>query len=111
MRERKAHIGEHVGLGFVEQRSQLWHLGADLVGDQVSVIANDKRSRCRHCWLAALASFCAKAVAMKAEITRRPCLPACARTFLMRHALGLDPGVTRQRCQVVLSTLETAALD
>jgi hypothetical protein len=56
----------------------------------------------RHCWLAALASSWAKAVAMKAEMTRRPCLPAWARAFLMKW--------TRQRCQEVLSTFETAAL-
>ncbi len=30
---REAHTGEHVGLGFVEQSSQLRHLGPDLVGD------------------------------------------------------------------------------
>src|SRR5215218_73256 len=39
---------------------------------------------------------------MKAETTRRPLLPACARALRMKW--------TRQRCQVALSTLATAAL-
>src|SRR6266849_6081010 len=38
---------------------------------------------------------------MKAATTRRPCLPACARTLRMK--------CTRQRCQEACSTLETAA--
>ena len=39
---------------------------------------------------------------MKAETTRRPLLPACARALRMKW--------TRQRCQVAVRTLETAAL-
>src|SRR5215211_6983191 len=39
---------------------------------------------------------------MKAETTRRPLLPACARALRMKW--------TRQRCHVALSTLATAAL-
>jgi hypothetical protein len=45
---------------------------------------------------------CAKAVAMKAETTRRPDFPAWASTFRMKW--------TRQRCQLAHSTLDTAAL-
>ena len=51
----------------------------------------------RHCCLAAAASSWAKAVAMKAETTRRPCRPAWAVALRMK--------CTRQRCQVVPSTL------
>jgi hypothetical protein len=45
--------------------------------------------------------FWAKAVATKAETTRRPLLPAWASAFLMKW--------TRQRCQVALRTLAIAA--
>lgn len=56
----------------------------------------------RH-WVFAVAwSGCAKAVAIKAETTRRLLLPACARAFLWK--------CTRQRCQVVFSTRATEAL-
>jgi hypothetical protein len=54
----------------------------------------------RHCMRVVAASSCAKAVPMKAETTRRPCLPACARTLRMKW--------TRQRCQEACSTLATA---
>jgi hypothetical protein len=56
----------------------------------------------RHCSLAASASSCAKAVAMKAETTRRPLLPAWASALRMKW--------TRQRCQLAVSTFDTAAL-
>jgi hypothetical protein len=29
----KAHVGEHVGLGFVHEESELWQLGPEMVGD------------------------------------------------------------------------------
>ena len=56
---------------------------------------------CRHWARAVSASSWAKAVAMKAATTRRPCLPAWASTLRMK--------CTRQRCQEACSTLETAA--
>ena len=56
----------------------------------------------RHWALADSGVSWANAVAMKAETTRRPLLPAWARTFLMKW--------TRRRCQVAESTLVTAAL-
>jgi len=56
----------------------------------------------RHWVLAAAAVSCAKAVAMKAEMTRRPFLPAWARALRWKW--------TRQRCQVAQRTLDTAAL-
>ncbi|ESX80653.1 hypothetical protein X759_12040 [Mesorhizobium sp. LSHC420B00] len=56
----------------------------------------------RHCVLAAPGVSWAKAVAMKAETTRRPLLPAWASTFLMKW--------TRHLCHVAHSTLVTAAL-
>src|SRR5512132_420993 len=54
----------------------------------------------RHWVLAASASFWAKAVAMKAETTRRPLLPAWASALRMKR--------TRHLCQVAFSTLATA---
>jgi hypothetical protein len=56
----------------------------------------------RHWAVAAWAVSWAKAVAMKAETTRRPLFPAWARAFLWK--------CTRQRCQVALRTCETATL-
>src|SRR6185295_5636610 len=56
----------------------------------------------RHWVLAASGVSWAKAVAMKAETTRRPLLPACASTLRMK--------CTRQRCQVADRTLLTAGL-
>src|SRR5206468_1964870 len=56
----------------------------------------------RRCAVAASASSWTKAVAMKAETTRRPLLPACASALRMK--------CTRQRCQLALSTLATVAL-
>ena len=72
------------------QRGELGQLGTQLIGDLAPLR------------LAASASSWAKAVAMKAETTRRPLLPACASTLRMKW--------TRQRCQVAFSTLATAAL-
>src|SRR3954451_6673415 len=43
----------------------------------------------RHCAVAAAASSWAKAVAMNAETTRRPLLPACASTLRMKWTRGL----------------------
>ena len=88
---REGHVGQHVGLGLVHEGGELGHLGPELVGD-----------RCATARLAASASSWAKAVAMKAETTRRPLLPAWASALRMKW--------TRQRCQVALSTLATAAL-
>jgi hypothetical protein len=56
----------------------------------------------RHCSLAASASSWAKAVAMKAETTRRPLLPAWAIALRMKW--------TRQRCQLAVSTFDTFTL-
>lgn len=56
----------------------------------------------RHGVLAASAVSCAKAVAMKAETTLRPLLPAWARAFRWKW--------TRHLCQVAPRTFETAAL-
>ena len=56
----------------------------------------------RHWVLAASAVSWAKAVAMKAETTRRPLFPAWARALRWKW--------TRHRCQVALRTFETAAL-
>src|SRR5882762_9429601 len=56
---------------------------------------------CRHWVRAASASSWAKAVPMKAETTRRPCLPACASTLRMKW--------TRQRCHEEFRTLAMAA--
>src|SRR5580693_4598186 len=56
----------------------------------------------RHCALAASALSWAKAVAMKAETTRRLLLPAWASALRMVW--------TRQRCQVAFISLATAAL-
>jgi hypothetical protein len=36
---REAHIGEHVCFGFVQQSSQLRHLGPDLIGDMTPLLA------------------------------------------------------------------------
>src|SRR5690606_27117356 len=55
----------------------------------------------RHWVLAASGVSWAKALTMKAEPTRRPLLPAWARTFLMKW--------TRQRCHVAERTSVTAA--
>src|SRR5204863_3729787 len=55
-----------------------------------------------HCWRAISASSWAKAVAIKAATTRRPCFLAWARTLRMK--------CTRQRCQEACRTLATAAL-
>jgi len=56
----------------------------------------------RHWTLAASGVSWAKAVAMKAETTRRPLFPAWASALRMKW--------TRQRCQVAQSTFDTAAL-
>lgn len=73
---REGHVGEHIRLRVVHDGGELRNLGADLVGDGAPLQARGFRVR--------QASPCAKAVAMKAETTRRPLLPACASTFLMK---------------------------
>ena len=35
----KAHVGEHVGLGFIHQRGELGQLGAQLIGDLAPLLA------------------------------------------------------------------------
>ena len=87
---RERHIGEDVLLGLVQERRELRQLGPDLVGDLAPL------------GLAAPASSRAKAVAMKAETSRRPLLPAWASALRMK--------CTRQRCQVARNTRATAAL-
>src|SRR5438132_8902833 len=57
---------------------------------------------CRHWARAASASFWAKAVPMKAETTRRPCLPAWASALRMKWM--------RQRCQEAFKTLGDSCL-
>jgi hypothetical protein len=64
MRDGEAHIGEHIGLGVVEQCCQLRHLGADLIRNVPPLLA------------CSLASFWAKAVAMKAR-DHPPTLLSC----------------------------------
>ena len=86
----KAHIGEDVGLGLVHEARRVWAAWAELVGDLAPLR------------LGGPASSCAKAVAMKAETTRRPLLPAWASALRMVW--------TRQRCQVAFISLATAAL-
>jgi hypothetical protein len=61
---REGHVGDHIGLGLVQEGGELWQLGAGWPATW------------RHCARAASASSWAKAVAMKEETTRRPLLPA-----------------------------------
>src|ERR1700736_693002 len=90
MLRREGHVGEHIGLRLVEEAGKFGQLGRSW------------SATFRHCAVAASASSWAKAVAMKAETTRRPLLPACASALRMK--------CTRQRCQLALSTLATVAL-
>jgi hypothetical protein len=78
---RDAHIGQHVGLGVVHQRGEL---GAGLVGDAAPLLAGGLRVMSR-----------AKAVAMKAETTRRP--PAAARLGGATGELGHHRGHDLER--------------
>ena len=70
----------------------------------------------RHWVLAVSAVSCAKAVAIKADTTRRPLLPAWASTLRMKRRRsrkqsgGLFSRRRRQRCHVAQSTLVIAAL-
>lgn len=89
MLRREGHIGDHASLGRVHQNGELGHRRPELISDPAPLR------------LAAGASSCANAVAMKAETTRRPERPAWASAFFMRW--------TRQRCQFAVSTFETAA--
>ena len=66
MRGGEAHIGEHVGFGFVHQRRELWQLGAQLVSDLAPPRARGRRV------------VLSEAVVMKAETTLRPLLPVWA---------------------------------
>jgi hypothetical protein len=87
----KAHIGEHVGLGFVPMKpASLGSLGLSW------------SATLRHCALAASAPSWANAAAMKAETTRLLLLPA--------WASALRIVCTRQRCQIAFISLATAAL-
>ena len=76
----KVHEGENVDLGLVEQRGKLGQLGAQLIGDLTPLLAG------------AVGEPCAKAVATKAETTRRPFLLACARAFRMKVDAATSPG-------------------
>ena len=89
---REAHVGQHVGLGLVHQGGELGDLGPELVGDAAPLGLGG-----------CSASSWAKAVAMKAETTRRPLLPAWARALRMKW--------TRQRCQVAVKHLGDGGLD
>jgi hypothetical protein len=64
----EGHLGQHIGFSLIPERGELGQLGTRLVGDPAPLA------------LAASASSWAKAVAMKAETTRRPCLLTGART-------------------------------
>jgi hypothetical protein len=77
---REGHVGQHVVLGVVHDGRELRSLGPDLVGD------GTPRA------LAASAVSSAKAVAMKADTTRRPPFPAWARALRRKS--------TRHRCHV-----------
>jgi hypothetical protein len=68
----ESHVGQHVRLGGVHDRGELGHLGADLISDRAPLRAGGS------------AVSWAKAVAMKAETTRRPLFPAWARTLRMK---------------------------
>src|SRR5271167_379541 len=87
---REGHVGQDIGLRLVEQAGEPRQLD------------RSRSATLRHWALAASASSCAKAALMKAETTLRPLLPAWAMTLRIKW--------TRQRCQVQLMTLETAAL-
>jgi hypothetical protein len=73
MLRRERHVGEHVGLGLVEEAGELGQLGTELVGDLPPL----RPGR--------LGIVLANAVAMKAEMTRRPLLPACASALRARN--------------------------
>ncbi|MDR6290864.1 hypothetical protein E9232_003390 [Inquilinus ginsengisoli] len=72
------YVGQDVGFGCIHEGGQLGQFGPELAGGTAPLS------------LAGGGILLANAVAMKAETTRRPLLPACARTFLMT--------CTRQRC-------------
>lgn len=65
----KGHVGEHVMLSAIHDIGHLRHLRPDLVGDIAPLV------------LAASGVSWAKAVAMKADTTRRPLFPALARAL------------------------------
>jgi hypothetical protein len=67
----EAHVSEHVGASSSNAAS-------------FGTLERIWSATCRHYWRAAVTSFWAKAVAMKAEITRRPCFPAWASTLCMK---------------------------
>ena len=69
----RAHVGEHVALGLIHQLGELLDPRAQLVGD-LSPLGPGSLGGV--VW--------AKAVPMKAETTRRPCLPAWASTLRMK---------------------------
>ena len=73
----EGHVGEHVRLGLVHQRCELRDLGPELIGDAAPLLPG-----------AAPASSWAKAVATKAETTRRPLLPAWASALRMKWTRG-----------------------
>jgi hypothetical protein len=72
VRGGRGHVGEDVGCNLIHERSEPRHPRSQLVGHW------------RHWVLAAPAPSWAKAVPMKAVMTRRPCLPACASTLRMK---------------------------
>src|SRR3954453_12079277 len=73
-----------------------------MIAESLGTLGRIWSATARHWPLAACGVSWAKAVAMNAETTRRPLLPACASTLRMKW--------TRQRCQVALSTLLAAVL-
>ena len=89
MCRREAHVGEDIALSLIHQLGELLDPGAQLVGDLPPLGPGG------------LASSWAKAVAMKAETTRRLCLPAWASALRMKW--------TRQRCHEEFRTLAMAA--
>jgi hypothetical protein len=74
----KGHVGENVGFGLVHQGVKLWNLGPQLVGDLAPLGFGGLGVVPR-----------AKAVAMKAEMTRRPFLAGI--TALPFHPSRIEP--------------------
>jgi hypothetical protein len=65
----EAHEGENIGFGLIHQGGKLGDLGPELIGLLTPLGAGH------------FDILRAKAVAMKAATTRRPCLPAWAKTL------------------------------
>ena len=87
---RERHVGENILLGGVHHSGELGDAGPQLIGDLAPLP------------LGRFGRLLRVRVAMKAETTQRPLLPACA--------MALRAKCTRQRCQVALNMRDTAAL-